>query len=276
MTERWRGRAHNIADMRALARAALPRPVFDFADGAAEDEFTLRRNEAAFAEISLLPMPLNGPATRDLQSRPVRKAAETAGTDRPDRARRAVLAGWRTGGRPRRDRGRHRLLPQPWLGLHARTTGRNRRGAALDAGFRLSRPRLHARTHRARASGRIRRAGADHRQPDPRQPRARRAQRVHHPAALRTHRRCLDGAQTALARADAPRIPPPDVWQLRQAGRKSRHRHARRPDEPTARSVDELGRCRRGAKGLARATYSQRHSPPGRSARGGGARRRRR
>jgi isopentenyl diphosphate isomerase/L-lactate dehydrogenase-like FMN-dependent dehydrogenase len=66
MTDRWRARAHNIADMRALARAALPRPVFDFADGAAEDEFTLRRNEAAFADFALLPMPLNGPATRDL------------------------------------------------------------------------------------------------------------------------------------------------------------------------------------------------------------------
>jgi L-lactate dehydrogenase (cytochrome)/(S)-mandelate dehydrogenase len=66
MTERWRRRAYNIAALRALARAALPRAVFDFADGGAEDEATLRRNEAAFAEISFLPMPLNGPATRDL------------------------------------------------------------------------------------------------------------------------------------------------------------------------------------------------------------------
>jgi L-lactate dehydrogenase (cytochrome)/(S)-mandelate dehydrogenase len=66
MSERWRRRGHNIAAMRALARAALPRPVFDFADGGAEDETTLRRNEAAFADFSLLPMPLHGPATRDL------------------------------------------------------------------------------------------------------------------------------------------------------------------------------------------------------------------
>ncbi len=66
MTERWRRRGHNIAAMRALARAALPRPVFDFADGGAEDETTLRANEAAFSDLSLLPMPLNGPATRDL------------------------------------------------------------------------------------------------------------------------------------------------------------------------------------------------------------------
>jgi isopentenyl diphosphate isomerase/L-lactate dehydrogenase-like FMN-dependent dehydrogenase len=66
MQPRWRRRGYNIAAMRALARAALPRPVFDFADGAAEDERTLRRNEAAFADIALLPRPLNGAAARDL------------------------------------------------------------------------------------------------------------------------------------------------------------------------------------------------------------------
>src|SRR5262245_31224910 len=52
--------------MRALARTALPRPVFDFADGGAEDEWTLRRNEAAFDDVELLPHPLSGAATRDL------------------------------------------------------------------------------------------------------------------------------------------------------------------------------------------------------------------
>jgi L-lactate dehydrogenase (cytochrome)/(S)-mandelate dehydrogenase len=52
--------------MRALAQAALPRPVFDFGDGGAEDEGTLRRNEAAFDEVELLPHPLSGAATRDL------------------------------------------------------------------------------------------------------------------------------------------------------------------------------------------------------------------
>src|SRR5215470_10122779 len=52
--------------MRALARAALPRPVFDFGDGGAEDERTLRRNEAAFDDAELLSHPLGGAATRDL------------------------------------------------------------------------------------------------------------------------------------------------------------------------------------------------------------------
>lgn len=58
--------AYSIAAMRALARRKLPRPVFDFVDGGAEDERTLRRNEAAFAEIELLPKPLDGSPSRDL------------------------------------------------------------------------------------------------------------------------------------------------------------------------------------------------------------------
>jgi len=66
MTERWKKSAFSIADMRRLAMRALPRPVFDFADGAAEDERTLRRNEAAFGDWDFVPRPLDGPATRDL------------------------------------------------------------------------------------------------------------------------------------------------------------------------------------------------------------------
>jgi isopentenyl diphosphate isomerase/L-lactate dehydrogenase-like FMN-dependent dehydrogenase len=40
--------------------------VFDFADGGAENEYTLRRNEAAFAQVELLPQPLKGVGDRDL------------------------------------------------------------------------------------------------------------------------------------------------------------------------------------------------------------------
>jgi isopentenyl diphosphate isomerase/L-lactate dehydrogenase-like FMN-dependent dehydrogenase len=62
----WKRRGYNVAAMRTLAQAALPRPVFDFADGGAEDECTLRRNEAAFDDVELLPHPLTGSPTRDL------------------------------------------------------------------------------------------------------------------------------------------------------------------------------------------------------------------
>lgn len=47
-------RARNIADLRKLARARLPKMVFDYIDGGADDEITLRRNEDAFREIELI------------------------------------------------------------------------------------------------------------------------------------------------------------------------------------------------------------------------------
>lgn len=59
-------RAYSLADMRLLARSALPRPVFDFADGGAETERTLRDNEEAFGRFVLLPRPLDGSPERDL------------------------------------------------------------------------------------------------------------------------------------------------------------------------------------------------------------------
>jgi L-lactate dehydrogenase (cytochrome)/(S)-mandelate dehydrogenase len=59
-----RRRAYSVAAMRQLARARLPRMVFDFVDGGAEEERTLRANEAGFAEIELLPRPLDGSKER--------------------------------------------------------------------------------------------------------------------------------------------------------------------------------------------------------------------
>ncbi len=48
-------RAVNIADLRELAKRRLPRAIFDFFDGGAEDEVTLRGNRAAFERVQLLP-----------------------------------------------------------------------------------------------------------------------------------------------------------------------------------------------------------------------------
>ena len=59
---------YNVAEVRRAARAVLPRPVFDFADGGAEDEHTLRRNVDAFSDVALLPRPLNGAAACDLSA----------------------------------------------------------------------------------------------------------------------------------------------------------------------------------------------------------------
>ena len=51
---------HNIADLRALAQRRLPWPVFDYIDGAADDEITRSRNTAAFGDVDLVPNVLAG------------------------------------------------------------------------------------------------------------------------------------------------------------------------------------------------------------------------
>ena len=48
-------RVLNIADLRRLAHRRLPRAVFDYLDGGAEDEVTLRENTRAFEEIYFRP-----------------------------------------------------------------------------------------------------------------------------------------------------------------------------------------------------------------------------
>lgn len=45
----------NVQDARQRARRRLPRMIFDFVDGGAGDEVTLRRNQEAFQELELLP-----------------------------------------------------------------------------------------------------------------------------------------------------------------------------------------------------------------------------
>jgi isopentenyl diphosphate isomerase/L-lactate dehydrogenase-like FMN-dependent dehydrogenase len=57
--------AYSVAAMRKLAQKQLPRAVFDFVDGGAEDEIVVGRNEAAFDELCLLPQPMRGTTRRD-------------------------------------------------------------------------------------------------------------------------------------------------------------------------------------------------------------------
>ena len=48
-------RAVNIADLRKLARARLPNAVFDYLDGGAEDEITLKENSRVFGDYIFRP-----------------------------------------------------------------------------------------------------------------------------------------------------------------------------------------------------------------------------
>jgi (S)-mandelate dehydrogenase len=59
-------RALNIADLRTVARRRLPRVVFDYIDGAVEDERGLAHNRAAFERIRIVPRYLVDVDTRDL------------------------------------------------------------------------------------------------------------------------------------------------------------------------------------------------------------------
>lgn len=51
---------HNIDDFRTLAKKRLPFPVFDYIDGAADDELTKARNTAAYECVDLVPDVLAG------------------------------------------------------------------------------------------------------------------------------------------------------------------------------------------------------------------------
>jgi L-lactate dehydrogenase (cytochrome) len=56
---------HNIDDFRRLAKARLPWPVFDYIDGAADDELTKARNTSAYDSCDLVPDVLAGVAQID-------------------------------------------------------------------------------------------------------------------------------------------------------------------------------------------------------------------
>src|SRR3954463_3507089 len=58
--------AVSIEDLRQIARRRLPRAIFDFFDGGAEDEVTLRENRAAFERVRLLPKVLVDVAQVDM------------------------------------------------------------------------------------------------------------------------------------------------------------------------------------------------------------------
>ena len=55
--EGFRQRAYSIEVARLLARRELPRIAFDFIDGGAEDEISLRRNEEVFDHFAIAPRP---------------------------------------------------------------------------------------------------------------------------------------------------------------------------------------------------------------------------
>src|SRR4051794_25117882 len=60
---------HNFHDFRELARRRLPGPIYNYIDGAADDETTYRRNTASFERCDLVPSVLRGMQSVDLSVR---------------------------------------------------------------------------------------------------------------------------------------------------------------------------------------------------------------
>jgi L-lactate dehydrogenase (cytochrome) len=67
VTRALRG-CHSIGDLRDRARRRVPRVIFDYLDGAADDEVTLARNCASFAGRELVPRVLRDVARVDLST----------------------------------------------------------------------------------------------------------------------------------------------------------------------------------------------------------------
>ena len=57
---------HNVSDFRKLAQRRLPYPIFDYIDGAADDEITKNRNSSAYDDCDLIPNVLAGVADIDM------------------------------------------------------------------------------------------------------------------------------------------------------------------------------------------------------------------
>ena len=59
---------HNVKDFRNLAKKRLPGPIFDYIDGAADDEVTYRRNTEAYDQCDLVPNVLTGVKDIDMST----------------------------------------------------------------------------------------------------------------------------------------------------------------------------------------------------------------
>ena len=59
-------RCHNFHDFRELARRRLPGPIFNYIDGAADDEVTYRKNTTSFESVDLVPNVLRGVENVDM------------------------------------------------------------------------------------------------------------------------------------------------------------------------------------------------------------------
>ena len=148
-------RVVNIADLRRLAKRRLPRVVFDYIDGGADDEITLRENCRAFDDVTFRPRcAVATPSVRSADDG-ARHHARAAVPARARRQQPHVLSARRSGRGARGGRRRHRLHPVDAVGHAAR--GRQGRDDAARSG--ISSISSAAATSREAAIARARAAG---------------------------------------------------------------------------------------------------------------------
>ena len=68
-TRRRLGACHDIGDLRAMGRRLVPRPVFDYVDGGADEELSMAANMKAFRRWRFLPRALPEITTVDTSAR---------------------------------------------------------------------------------------------------------------------------------------------------------------------------------------------------------------
>ena len=245
-TKRRLATAANTDDLRRIAKRRLPGGVFDYIDGGAEDERTMRANREAFSNYRFRPRVLRDVSAVDTSTSLLGKTiplplvlAPTGFTRIADPARRA-------GRRPRRPAGRPAVHAVDALDALDRGGRRGqRRRPTLVPGVRLEGqgpvPR-HGRPGRCR---RLRGAGDHRRHGQPRSSRARRPARVRAAAEARAghdRRRCRAPVVDLAVRPR--RADPLRQHRLLVGGRPTNRRARRRSTSPRRSPRSSTPGCR--------------------------------
>jgi hypothetical protein len=250
--------------MRRAARRRLPRGVFDYIDGGAEDELTLAANEAAFAATTFRPRVLRGVTDVDVGSTLARPPARLSPGAGPHRLHPHRRPGRRAGRGPGRGPRRAPVHPvDPRHPLHRGGPGGERRTAVVP-GLRLARPGAGGGHGPAGRGRRLRGARAHRRHRGARAARARRAPRLLAAAPGSGRRRsstgcCPPGGRGRSCAANRSASP---TWPARR-GRRVVAGEPVRLHHRAVRPVPVVGRRRVAALDLGRPDPAQ-GSPTGR------------
>ena len=226
-----------------MARQRLPGPIFNYIDGAADDEVTYRRNTAAFEECDLVPSVLQGVQEVDLSTTVLGQKLALPVYCSPtalqrlfhhDGERAVAAAAGKFG----------TMFGVSSLGHHqpGRGAAHQQRAAGLPVLFPQG-PRAQSRDDVACQAGRSAGDDADGGQHHRREPRARQADRLCHSVPAERGRHVAICHQAGLGRS----ITYPGCVPIAATGKSRRDGPRRDVDQPLfhrdARPVARLGRC---------------------------------